>query len=135
MATYKQPRRLNFVSVTLVLVLAAAGYAGVSTWPVLSLNADVKNALADALPRIYRANLLPEPDSTVATEEVKQALITQLGALGVGQPEAALAIHRDTRTVLIEAHLATAIDLKLLGKKIPVTLNPRVETSAERVQY
>jgi hypothetical protein len=134
-ATYKQPRRINAVSVTLILLLVAAGYVGYSAWPVVALNADVKSVLEDALPRIYRANLLPEPESTTATDEIRQSLIEKLTALGIPAPESALAITRDARTVAITVRLATEIDLKFVHRKIPVSLNPRVATSAERVSF
>ena len=133
--TFKQPRRINAVSVTLLLLLAGAGYVAFSAWPVVALNADVKNVLEDALPRLYRANLLPEPESTIGSEEVRQLLIEQLQALAVADPETALTIARDARRVAIAVKVETVIDLKAIQKKFPVTLNPRVETSAARVSY
>ena len=68
--TYTQPRRINAVSVTLLLLVAAAGYVAFSAWPVVSLYSDVKTTLDDALPRLYRANLLPESEAAIGTEEV-----------------------------------------------------------------
>jgi hypothetical protein len=133
--TYKQPRRLNAVSLALLLLAGGAGYLGFSSWPVIALNSDVKNVLEDALPRLYRANLLPEPESTIGTEEVKQALIEKLTALGIADPEAAMTITRDVRLVALAVKIDTTIDLKLAGRKIPITLNPRAETSAARVSY
>lgn len=133
--TYTQPRRINVVSVTLLLLLAAAVYVGLAAWPVITLNADVKTVLEDALPRLYRTNLLPEPESSLGGEQVRQAVIEKLGALGIPDPETALTITRDARTVAIAVKTTTAIDLKLVRKKIPVTLSPRVETSAERVSF
>jgi hypothetical protein len=134
-ATYRQPRRINAVSVTLLVLLVAAGYVGFCAWPVIALNADVKSALEDALPHLYRANLLPEPESTTGAEEVRQSLIERLTALGIPAPDASLAIARDARTVAITVRVTTEIDLKLIRKKIPLALNPRVATSAERVTY
>jgi hypothetical protein len=132
---YRQPRRLNVVSISLVLFLAVAGYAAFATWPVISLNADVRSALDDVLPKIYRANLLPESESAVAADEARRLLVDKLTTLGVANPDAALTITRDTKVVAISIKVDTAVDLKVIGKKIPVTLNPRVETSAARVSY
>lgn len=132
---YKQPRRINSVSVTLLILALATGYAAFASWPVITLHADVKSALEDSVPGLYRANLLPEPESSTAQEEVRRNLIEKLTTLGVADPEAALTMTRDPQIVAIVVKLATAIDLKLVGKKIPVTLNPRVETSAARVSY
>jgi hypothetical protein len=132
---YRQPRRLNVVSISLVLFLAVAGYAAFAAWPVISLNADVRSALDDVLPKIYRANLLPEGESAVAVDEARRMLVDKLTTLGVATPDAALTITRDTKVVAISIKVDTAVDLKVIGKKIPVTLNPRVETSAARVGY
>lgn len=133
--TYKQPRRFNAVSLTLFLLLAAAGYVAFAAWPVMALNSDAKDVLEEALPRLYRANLLPEPESTISGEEVRQQLIEKLGALGITDAEAAMTITRDTRIVAISVKIDAALDLKLINKKIPVPLNPRVETNAARVTY
>ena len=133
--TYKQPRRINAVSLTLLALLAAAGYVGYASWPVVSLNSEAKNIIEDALLPLYRANLLPEPDSTVGSDQVRQVLIEKLTAAGVPDPDATLTITRDARVVSIALKIATAIDLKLIKKKIPVALNPRVETNAERVKF
>jgi hypothetical protein len=132
---YKQPRRLNAVSVTLLLLVLIAGYVAFSAWPVFRLNGDVKNAAEDALPRLYRANLLPEPESTIASDQVRKALTEKLSELGIADPESALVITRDARTVAITVNVAAAIDLKLVHKKLSVRLNPRVETSAEQVSF
>ena len=133
--TYKQPRRFNVVSLTLLLLLAAAGYVAFAAWPVYTLNSDIKNVLEDALPRVYRANLLPEPESNIGSDQVRAALLEKLEALGIADPETALTITRDQRLVTITVKVDTALDLKLISKKIPVSLNPRVETSAARVTY
>lgn len=133
--TYRQPRRFNVVSLTLLVLLGGAGYVAFSSWPVIALNSDLKNVLEDALPRLYRANLLPEPESSIGSEQVRQGLIEKLGALGIADPESAMTITRDSRIVAIAVKVDAAIDLKLVNKKIPVPLHPRVETSAARVTY
>jgi hypothetical protein len=132
---YKQPRRINAVSVVLVLLLVGAAYVAFSSLPVYTLYSNVKNELEDALPRLYRANLLPEPESTVGVDEIRRGLIERLTALGVANTESALTITRDARVVALGVDFGTHIDLKLVGKKIPLTLHPRAETGAERVSF
>lgn len=132
---YRQPRRLNAVSVTLLAVLFCAGYFAFACWPAMALHSDVKSLLDDALPRLYRANLLPEPESSIGAEEVRQEVLGRLTKLGIPDPEDSFRMTRDPHTVALSVRLRTAIDLKLIHRKIPLTLNPRVETSAERVTY
>ena len=119
----------------MLLLLAAAGYVAFASWPIYSLNSDIKNILEDALPRVYRANLLPEPEASISSDQVRATLLEELAALGIADPETALTIIRDQRIVAITVKVDTALDLKLISKKIPVPLNPRVETSAARVAY
>jgi hypothetical protein len=132
---YQQPRRINAVSISVLVLLAAACYTVFSAWPVAMLHTDVKAVLDDALPRLYRANLLPEPESANGVDQIRQELVEKLTALGIAEPDAALSITRDTRIVAITAKIVTAIHLKLIHRSIPLTLHPRVETSAERVVY
>jgi hypothetical protein len=132
---YRQPRRLNAVSLTLLVLVVIAAYVGFSAWPVVVLHADIKDALEDALPRLYRANLLPESESDVGAEQVHQLLLEKLTTLGVADPDTALTITRNSQTVSIAVKVNAAINLKLIHKVIPVALNPRVETSAARVAY
>lgn len=133
--SYRQPRRLNPVSISLLLFLAIAGYLGFAGWPVIALNANVRSVMEDALPKLYRANLLPDTEAAMAADEARRVLVERLTALGVANADGVLTMTRDSKTVAIAVRLDTAVDLKLVGKKIPLTLNPRVETSAARVSY
>jgi hypothetical protein len=133
--SYRQPRRLNLVSISLLLFLAIAGYLAFAAWPVISLKAEVGSAMEDALPKLYRANLLPEGEAALVAGEARQMLVDRLTALGVANADGVLTMTRDQKVVAIAVRLETAVDLKIVGKKIPLTLNPRVETSAARVSY
>lgn len=132
---YRQPRSLNVVSLALVLLLVIAGYGAYAAWPVISLNADVRSAIDDTLPKLYRANLLPDSEAAIAADEARRLLLEKLTTLGVANADSALTMTRNAKTVAISVRLETAVDLKVLGKKIPLTLNPRAETSAARVSY
>jgi hypothetical protein len=133
--SYKQPRRLNAVSLTLLGLALLAAYIGYEAWPTVTLNADLSSAVEDALPRLYRANLLPEPESSVAADEIQQSLVDKLGALGMDHPEQLVTITRDLKTVAVRVRTRVVVDLPLLHLKLPITLNPHAETSAERVVY
>jgi hypothetical protein len=133
--SYKQPRRLNAVSLTLLGLALLAAYIGYEAWPTVTLNADLASAVEDALPRLYRANLLPEPESSVAADEIRQSLVDKVGALGLDQPEELVTITRDAKTVAVRVRARVMVTLALLHLKLPITLSPHAETSAERVSY
>jgi hypothetical protein len=132
-ATYRQPRALNLVSATLLLVAAALGYVGYAAWPLVALNADLKNVVEDAVPRLYRANLLPEPESSQSAEQLRQAVVEQLTRLGIENAESALSLSRDEHRVAVALRIRRALDLKLIHYSIPITLHPSAATSAARV--
>jgi hypothetical protein len=132
---YKQPSRINSVSIALVLVLGLGGWVGISAWPVIAANANLKTELDDALPRAYRANLLPEPTSTNAIAAIHDELIGKLPALGVTDPKCQVVITRDTKAISIEARYRAELVLRGTHKSYPLSFNPRVETDAARVQW
>jgi hypothetical protein len=134
-ATYKQPRRLNVVTLTILAVVGVAGYVGFSAWPVLSQYANVKTELEDALPRLYHANLSPDPDGTLMTEEVRQEVLKRLDRLAVPDAAKNLIIERNTKTVGIRISYLTVLALQGTSRRFPLTLAPHVETSAERVNW
>lgn len=135
MAEYKQPRRLNAVSLTLVVIAGLATWLGVSAWPVLSQYADVKTELEDALPRLYHANLSPDPDGSSMTEEVRQHLLERLARLAIPEAAKNLVLTRNAKVVSIGIAYPAIISLRGTQKHYQVTLSPRVETSAERVKW
>lgn len=135
MATYKQPRRLNAVTAALLVFGAAVAWVGVSAWPVISQYADVKSELEDALPRLYHANLSPEPDGSIMVEEVRQQLLKRLDRLAIPEAARNLVLERSSKTVSIGIKYATTISLRGTQKHVPLTLAPHVATSAERVDW
>jgi hypothetical protein len=130
---YKQPSRINAVSITLFVLLMALIWVGYGAWPVIALNANVKNELEGALPRAYKANLLPEPTATEVTTRTHDELLAKLKDLGV--EDVTVTIDRDQKTVSIEARYKNSIVLKGLDKKYEVNLSPRVKTDAGRVDW
>jgi len=132
---YKQPKAINGVSIGLVVLVAATAWIGVSAWPVIALNSNVKNELNDALPRLYRANLRDEPGATVEATRLHDELLTKIRGLGVDDGKLAVEIARSAKTVAIEVRYQAAVQLLGLKKTHVVSLHPRVETDAARVEW
>ena len=136
MAThYKQPRRINAVSISLLLIVCAGGWVGYSAWPIISVNANVKNELGEALPRVYKANLLPEPTSTDAITRVHDELMSKMKKLGVDDPKVEVIISRSKEKVSVEARYTAILTLQGIDKTRPLTMSPKVETDAARVDW
>ncbi len=136
MATrYKQPNAINGVSIALVVLVAATAWLGLSAWPVIALNSNVKNELNDALPRAYRANLRMEPGATAETARIHDELEAKIRALGVDDGKLAVEIARSEKRVAIDVRYRATVHLIGLTKTRVVALHPRVETDAARVEW
>ena len=133
--TYKQPRRINAVSVGLFLIVGAVGWLGYCAWPLIAVNANVKNELSDALPRAYKANLLPEPTSTEGISRIHDELMAKMKKLGVEDPQVKVVIERTKEKISVEARYTTVLLVKGLDKSYPLDMNPKVETDAARVDW
>ncbi|HVR62067.1 MAG TPA: hypothetical protein VMU50_09220 [Polyangia bacterium] len=132
--TYKQPRRINTVSITLVVVIGLGVWLGISAWPLIAVNANVKNEIGEALPRAYKANLLPEPTSTEGIARIHDELADAIKRLGVTDPKAEVTITRDKK-IGIQVRYRTALTLKGTEKTYELTFEPKVETDAARVEW
>jgi hypothetical protein len=132
---YRRPRRINGVSVSLVVVLAAAAYTLYSLWPVFTLRAAVKNELADALPQLWRLNLRPSDDAGPELVSLKQAVLSRIRGAGVKDKKLELVVQRGKEKVAIEAHFTATAVFPVWDKRVPVSCSPRVETDAARVEW
>jgi hypothetical protein len=132
---YKQPNAINGVSIGLIVLVGLTAWLGVSGWPVIALNSGVKNEIGDALPRVYRANLRPEPGATVEVTRIHDELETKIRALGVDDPKLVIDIARDAKQIAIEVRYHAAATLWGTKKSHAFLLRPRVETDAARVEW
>ena len=132
---YKQPRSLNGVSVALLLLVALTAWGVLSAWPVIALNSGVKSELEDVIPRIYRANLRPEPACSEEITRVQEELTGRLRTLGVTDPKLAVEIQHNEKRISVEARYKATATLKGLQKSHTFDLHPRVETDATRVEW
>ncbi|HET6145906.1 MAG TPA: hypothetical protein VFH68_00115 [Polyangia bacterium] len=136
MATrYKQPSSFSGVSVALLLLVALTAWGVLSAWPVIALNSGVKNELEEVIPRIYRANLRPEPACSEEIARVQEELTARLRALGVTDPKLAVEIQHNEKRLSVEARYQATATLRGTQKSRRFDLHPRVESDATRVEW
>ena len=131
---YHKPRRINTVSVTLFLMLGIAVYLGYCFFPVLSLNADVKTELDNALTGVYQNNLAPEPMGTMEIAKIRNFLLEKLRGI-TKDPKLDVTIKRDKKKVSIDVGYVTKFKFEGSDKQRLIHMHPHVETSAARIEW
>jgi hypothetical protein len=132
---YRKPRKINAVSITMVLILGALVYVGYSLWPIVTLRLRVKSELEDVLPNFWRVNLRPEDYARTEIARMKRELMVKLPQLGVRDKKADVVFERGKKRVAIEAHFTASVTFPVLNKTRTFALAPRAETDAARVDW
>jgi hypothetical protein len=132
---YKQPRRVNAVSLTILLIFGLVGWAVYGFWPAFSLRSNVESELADALPGLWRMNHQPEPSVRPQVLALKRSTIERLRKMGVKDKNLEVAFERNRKIVAIQARFKTTFSLPGLERVFTVTFEPRVATDAARVEW
>jgi hypothetical protein len=132
---YRKPGRINVVSVTLMLLLAAAAYVVYSVYPVINLRLRVKSELEDVLPNLWRVNLRGDFYARQEILRMKQELLQKFPKLGVTDKHADVVFERGTKRVAIEARFSATAHFPVINKSRTFQLAPRAETDAARVDW
>jgi hypothetical protein len=132
---YRQPRKINAVSITLLAFLGIAVYLVLALWPVVALRLRVKSELEDVLPNFWRINLRSEETARTEIARMKRELTEKLPMLGVRDKHAEVVFERGKKRVGIEVRFATSVTFPVLNKTKTFQLAPRAETDAARVEW
>jgi len=132
---YKKPRKINVVSVTLFLCLAAAVYLIVGLWPLITLRGKVKAELADSIPHFWRLNLRPEHYARPEIAKLKKGTMERLRKLGVKDKKLELVMERGKERIAMEARFKASALLPYWEREVELRFSTRVETDAARVDW
>jgi hypothetical protein len=132
---YKKPRRINAVSVGLLIFMAAVVYVLWGLYPVFKLRAAVKGELSDALPTLWLMNLRPPDIAVPELKKLKTNAYAKIKKLGVRDPKLEITFFRSKKVVAIEAHFTLTAFFPWLKKTRAIYCTPRVETDAARVEW
>jgi N-acetylmuramoyl-L-alanine amidase len=136
MATkYRKPRRINTVSVGLLLLFGLGIYVIVCTWPVYSLSSRAKGVLLDAIPMFYRANLRSEDVASAMIRDLKKSVPLHLRKAGVRDANLEVVFTRSAKEVSIEAHFVATALFPVINKTFEFHLSPRAVTDAARIEW
>jgi hypothetical protein len=132
---YKKPRRLNAVSATMAVVFGGFVYFMVAIWPLLALRSSVKDDLADALPHLWKINLMPEGLARRELLGFRRTLIERLKKTGIKDKQLELVVDRNKKEVALQVRYAAVATFPGTAKTIQLKFSPRVETDAGRVDW
>jgi hypothetical protein len=132
---YKKPRRLNAVSGVMALAFGGFVYFVVAIWPLLALRSNVKDTLADALPHLWKINLMGEGVARRELIGFRKKLLEDLRKIGVKDKQMELVVDRNKKEVALQARYAGVATFPGTTKTIQLKFGPRVETEAARVDW
>ena len=132
---YQKPKRINVVSVTMLLMLAASIWVGMSAWPLLVLRSNVKNEIEEVMPRFWKLNLRTEAQAREELIKLKRHLTERIRKVGVTDDKLQLVFDRNKKRVAITAHFKAVGQLQGWKRQFVLRFAPRAETDAGRVDW
>jgi hypothetical protein len=133
---YKQPQRLNAVSLMMAMALGLLGYTGYAMWPVFSLRSNVESELGTSLSALWKLNLHGDsPAIRAELVKLKKSVVVRLRQVGVRDKALEVVFERDKKKVAMEARYQAPFTFPGLDKTVTMSFKPRVETDAARVDW
>lgn len=133
--TYKKPRAINPVSISVFLILGAMVYLAYCYWPTIRLKSNAKSEMQDALVQFYRLNLRQDKHTLRNKEALEKTLRANLLKVGVTDPELQIVVDMNPKTVSLETRFVSQFELVGLDKRYPINHHMRVQTDAARVDW
>jgi len=137
MATdYKQPRRINAVSVTLVLLLAAGGYWFWKFFPVYFEAWAVDHALKENVTRVYKIMQMGEPDRTTELTKLVETAKTDIKKkAGVKDPNVVVNLNIDGPAATMTADYKVTVTHEWFNKTTRLELHRTAVSDIKRVDW
>jgi hypothetical protein len=132
---YKQPRRLNVVSIVFLGFMGLFAYGVYAVWPAFSLRSNVESELADALPNLWRLNQNPESAIRWELEKLKRSVVERVRQVGVKDKQLEVVFVHNKKKVAMEARFRTSFTFPGFDRTWVVHFRPHVETDAARVEW
>jgi hypothetical protein len=138
MATHygQGPRRLNAVSLFLVLIALAAGYWLWRFFPVYFDGWTVEHTLKDAASQTYRVARIAEPTRTQQLKAIVDKAREDIIKLGhVDDPDLTVNLELDGNDVAVTADYSVVVTHPGINKTTTVHFHKREKASVKRVEW
>lgn len=133
---YGAPRRLNSVTVTLILLLVAGGYWMWRFFPAYFEAWSVDHILKEAASQVYQANRLAEPQRTeTLTELINKAKRDIQTKAGVTDPDLVVNLDIDEARAVVSAEYRVIVTHPLVTKTTRLAFKRREEANIKPVNW
>lgn len=125
MGRYKQPRRLNFVSFLLALVLVAAGYSGYQFGPHYYHKWKAKGILSDAANKTYPKRMMDGWELQTFLSELQTKTEKRLKQVGIEDPKLDVKITVRAKEIEAQANYVVIINHPFVKKSTTLYFRPK----------
>jgi hypothetical protein len=136
MATYGQPRRLNTVTVVMILMGLAAGYWVWRFFPFYFDGWSVDHLLKEAASKTYRINMIPEPGRSTQlkalVDKVREDIIKQAN---VTDPDLVVNVDLEGNNAAVSADYNVIVTHPLITKTTTLHFHKTETADIKRVNW
>ena len=130
------PKRINAVSVTMVLILAAVAYLGWRFAPVYFDAWTVEHTLREAANETYRVARIAEPARSQQLKVIVDKARADIVRLAnVDDPDLNVSLDLDGDVVAVAADYTVIVTHPYINKKTVLHFHKREKTSIKRVEW
>lgn len=122
--SYKKPRKLNFVSILVILVLFSIVYSVIQFGPPYWRKWKSKEILSECTSKIYVKRFVPTDTLSPFLEKVQQEAMKKLRSIGIEDPGLKVNLHKDDEEIMAEAEYVERIKHPLIGKYTNLRFRP-----------
>ena len=129
------PSRLNWVSVLMTLLLAAAGYGGWKFFPVYMTSWQVDHALGDACAEAFHVDAFAEPQRSERLRAIEEKTQQRVAALGITDPELTLHVEIADGAVAATCDYRVVVEHPWVNRQTIVPMHRQAKTSLQRKMW
>ena len=136
MATYGQPRRLNSVTIVMLLLALAAGYWVWRFFPAYFDGWSVDHLLKEAASETYRINRLNEPERTKRLTELVDKTRADIAKQGnVTDPDLKVDLDIEGNNVAVSADYSVVVTHPMINKTTTLHFHKTETADIKRVNW
>jgi hypothetical protein len=122
--SYKKPRKLNFVSVLVILILLSLFYVLIQFGPPYWRKWKAKEALSESASKVYGKRYVSDEAAAPFLEQVQQQTMAKLRDFGIEDPDLKVNVIKDSEEITVEAEYMERIKHPLIGKYTNLRFRP-----------